>query len=354
MRMQLARSFFIAAAILLLACVAQAAPPVGVRAVQRVNSYIDNDGNRVLTPLTAVEVDANENLTVRAQVAYDVMTCASVDVISAATPKGYFEEVRQEYDAGVDVRMGTWTLSAGGVYSLENDYSSHSLSLGLSTELLQRNLTVALGYGFTDSDVGRASDTLFDRDLDSHVFTATLTQVLSPKLIMQVGYFLGALQGYQSSPYRMVSLVSGASSPESTPDERIRHAVVLGIKNALASTAFLSANYRYYLDTWGLDSHSAELAFEHQALPWFRWRVRNRIYFQSAVDFYRSQYVIPLRYMSADRELGAFFSDMSGIKLIFTPGFFETTQLSFDLKADFTWSRFEDYPKLPERSMWVT
>jgi hypothetical protein len=274
--------------------------------------------------------------------------------VSAATPKGYFEEVRQEYDGGVDLRLGTWTLSAGGVYSLENDYSSRTITLGASAELFQRNFTLAMGYGFTDSDVGRQSDPVFNRDLDSHTFSAAATQVLTPKLIVQLGYFLGVLYGYQSSPYRMVSLASGASSPEAAPVERFRHALVLRVKNALSSAVFLSADYRYYFDSWGIESHSGEVALEHQARPWFRWRIRNRIYLQNAADFYRSQYAVLLRYMSADRELGAFFSNLSGVKFTLTPGFFETTTLSFDIKADLTWSSFEDYPKLPERSMWVT
>ena len=317
------------------------------------NTFIDNDGNTIVTPHTAVQ-GAIGDVTIGAHVAVDIMTCASVDVLSAATPKGYFKEVRQEYGADASVRLGPWTVSAGAVYSRENDYSSITGTVGGSVELFQRNTTLSLGYGFTDSNIGLAGDSLFRRDLDSHTINASLTQVLHPRVVAQLSLFVGVLSGFQSSPYRMVALSDGAASPERMPRMRVRNAATARLRVATTSDTFLGLDYRFYVDDWQLMGHTAEVSFTHDATEWFSWRLRDRFYYQSASAFYRSRYDGPMKYMTTDRELSGFWSNLAGLKLIFKPPVGRHVDLSIDAKADITYQRFEDFPLLPERVMLVT
>ena len=330
--------------------------PVGVKAAVRVNTYVDNDGNQIVTPLTAVTANLGDagQVTLDAHAAVDVMTCASIDVLSAATPHGYFQEVRQEYGGDASFRLDTVTVSAGGTYSRENDYASASGSVSLAAELFKKNTTLALAYSFTDSDVGRAHDAGFDKDLDSHTVTATLTQVLSRSVAGQLSLFLGHLDGFQSSPYRRARVASGVAVPEAVPDTRLRNAVALRLKAAMAPTHFISADYRAYADTWGLTSHTAEVGYTWEALPWMSWRVHDRLYLQSGADFYASTYDEPRRFVTADRELGAFWGNLIGLKVAFEPTVSRTQRLVIDLKLDFMVQEFEDFPALPERLMWVT
>ncbi|TNF28172.1 MAG: DUF3570 domain-containing protein [Deltaproteobacteria bacterium] len=329
--------------------------PVGVEAVGRVNVYVDNDGNRIVTPLTAVTATLDEGKVILdAHGSVDIMTCASVDVLSAATPRGYFQEVRKEAGGDASVDVAGVLLSAGAVYSEENDYSSISGNFGVTKELFQKNTTVALGYSFTDSNVGRSHDPTFDEDLDSHTVTASVTQVLSRSLVGQVSYFLGYLDGFQSSPYRRVRVASGVTTPESTPGTRLRNALALRLRAALAPEHFLSGDYRAYLDDWGLVSHTAEVGYTWQATPWLSWRLRDRVYLQSGADFYAWTYDSPRRYMTADRELGSFWGNLVGLRASFEPSVGRTQKLSIDLKFDFMYQKFADFPVLPERLMYVT
>ena len=325
-----------------------------MRFAVKVNTYSDNDGNRIVTPVTSVEGDAGPHVTLHAQVLFDVMTCASVDVVSSATQKGHFKETREQYDGGLVVHWGAWSLSAATSFSRENDYRSVTGTLGLGVELFQRNTSLTLGYGFSDSDVGRASDPLFERDLDSHTVTASLTQVLSSNVVLQVGYFLGALSGYQGSPYRNVAIGGGTSAPESAPTWRLRQALVARVKASLSSSWFLGADYRFYFDTWGIDSHTAELALTHEPVRWFSWRLRDRFYLQDGADFYQEVYDTRRRYMTSDRELGPFLSNLVGLKLVFVPpDILKRVGTSIDLKFDFTWQRFSQFSRLSERLMYV-
>ncbi|MCB9736106.1 MAG: DUF3570 domain-containing protein [Deltaproteobacteria bacterium] len=329
--------------------------PAGVQAVVRVNGYTDNDHNEIITPLTAVSGQLGDEgqVTLGASVTYDIMTCASVDVVSAATPHGYFSEIRQEYQANTAVKLGLWTISGGGTYSKENDYSSISGSLGISTELFQRNTTLSLGYGFTGSSVGRANDPGFDRSLDSHTISATVTQVLSKSLVGQLTYFVGVFDGFQSSPYRLARVATGVAMPENVPNHRLRQSVVARINAALAAEHFLSLAYRLYGDDWGLLSHTAELGWTYEISRAVSFNLRDRVYLQGSTDFYSYIYDQPRTYMTNDRELGAFLGNTVGAKLSWAPDIGRTTKLALDLKFDFTYQRFDDFAALPTRLLYM-
>lgn len=350
---------FKTAMIAMLLCVAapsaQAQAEHPVRTVVKVNYYSDNDGNSVVTPLASVEGTVAKIVTLHAHAAYDIMSCASVDVVTAASPKGYFQEVRQEYEGGAAVRLKLTTLSASATYSRENDYSSVSVGLGAATELFQRNTTLTLGYGYTDSSVGRSGDPNFDKSLGSHTLTASVSQLLTKHLIAQAGWFFNYSSGFQQSPYRAVSLLDGSYTTESAPGERFRNSVVARLRGALGPRWFLAGDYRIYFDTWGMTGHTVQAMLSNTPLAWFDWRLRARFYAQSGVDFYQQTYDRLREHMTADRELGPFVGITGGLKLGFNvTSLPETVALAFDLKADVTYQRFSDYRLLPERVMVVT
>jgi hypothetical protein len=332
---------------------AQAEHPV--RTVVKVNYYTDNDGNSIVTPLANIEGTVAKIVTLHAHAAYDIMSCASVDVVTAASPKGYFQEVRQEYEAGASVRLDLTTLSASATYSRENDYSSISVGLGGATELFQRNTTLTFGYGFTNSHVGRSGDPNFDERLDSHTLTASVSQLLTKRLIAQAGWFLNYSDGFQQSPYRAVPLVDGTYTTESAPGTRVRNSAVARLRGALSPKWFLAGDYRLYFDTWGMLAHTVQAVLSQTPVAWFDWRLRARFYAQSGVDFYQDTYDRLRKHMTADRELGPFIGITGGIKLGFNvTSMPETVALAFDLKADVTYQHFSDYALLPERLMVVT
>lgn len=325
------------------------------RAVVKVNAYLDNDNNQILTPHTSVQSTVNPSLSLGAHVGVDVVSSASIDVISAATPVGSFIDIRTETGANMAYSFSDWTLNGAGRFSTEDDFRSVSGTLGISRDLAQKNTTAALSYSFTESDVGRVGDDTFNEDLDSHVVNASLTQVINQKTLAQIAVYAAVFVGFQSSPYRMVRFNNGAAAPEQVPDDRQRYAGVLRVKHALSSSSFLGADYRFYFDTWGLQSHMAEISFSQQPNKSFKWRLRNRIYRQSGADFYADTYAAPQKFMSSDREHSPFISDTLGGKIAVLAGdFWGFEDVWFDLKADLGWQHFSDFDRQPNRLMWVT
>lgn len=329
------------------------ATPLGVSGDARTNVYADNDGNRIVTPSVSAEAELGESVRIAAHGALDIMTCASVDVRTAATPHGYFQETRREAGGGVTVAHGLSKTSLSVTGSRENDYGSVSVALGWSDEFAQRNTTLTLGYSFTDSDVGRAHDPAFDRDLDSHTLSGTVTQVLSRTWIAQASLWLGVLDGFQSSVYRYVRFSNGSAGPERMPSLRVREAGAVQVRGALAQDLFVGASYRLYGDSWGLLAHSGEAQLSYLPVPSVVLRLRDRLHIQRGSPYYQSRFERPTTFMSIDRELGSFWGNLVGAKVSWQPGqAFATRQLGLDLKVDAMWQHFDDFPWLPERS-WI-
>gem|GEM_PF-585801 len=324
--------------------------PLGVTAEARTNYYADNDGNRIVTPTLNVSGAVSELVTIAGHAAVDMMTCASVDVVSAATPKGYFQENRKEYGGSVTLKREQLGVTVGAVRSVENDYASGTASFAVSDEFLKRNVTLSLAYSFTGSRVGRVYDPNFARRLDSHALTLGYVQVLSKHWVGQLSGFIGILSGFQSSVYRMVHFSNGASGPEVAPDLRIREALGAELKGALSQTWFTGASYRFYIDSWGLLAHTAEVTLTWAPRDWLSVRLRDRGYTQHGSSFYRSVYDRPMRYMTIDRELGGLRGNLVGAKIaVDLGGPARATAWQLDLKYDWMWQHFDDFPWLTDR-----
>src|SRR5262249_3049947 len=130
----------------------------------RSSIYQDSDRTFISTTVVAGSVSPRDILTFQGHYLADIITSASVDVVSSATPKP-FHETRHEGAGSVSYKDGTNTVSGGYVYSVENDYRSHTGSLSLARDFLKHQLTLGVSGGFSASDVGRAGDTTFHRNL---------------------------------------------------------------------------------------------------------------------------------------------------------------------------------------------
>src|SRR5262249_43652704 len=145
--------------------------------------------------------------------------------------------------------------SIGYTHSGENDWQSHAVELGISHDLAHKNAKLTLGLGFTKNDVGRAHDPSFEKNLDVGGAQLGLAQVLGKKTLATIAYTISHASGYQGSPYRFITTMDGFSAPESPPELRTRHAFTARILHTIGRSYVLDAQYRFYLDDWGILSH---------------------------------------------------------------------------------------------------
>jgi hypothetical protein len=311
--------------------------------------YQDSDHTRVTTLAADLSARVAEPLLVNGGYLVDIVSAASVDVVSAATPS--FSETRKEATAGALLTTENSDVSAGYRYSVENDWTSHTLSLRGVTRLAQKNTELSLTGSFSANRVGRAEDRNFERELMVYGFGAGVSQLLDPKTVVAAVYEGGYAAGFQSSPYRFVSTADRAFTfLEHDPERRLRHALALwGLRHLFESTS-LRLNYRLYLDDWGIVGHTGELRLTRDLSRALSASLRERFYRQGSAWFYQDGYDAPRRYMTRDRELSTFWDSFSGVAVrleLEDVGPF--SELGADLTADYFYYRFQNFSALPSR-----
>jgi len=268
--------------------------------------------------ILSLETTVNAKFTVdRVETDYE-----GIDALSGASQfTGNLEssvDTRQEYVAGVSHIKGNWIFNAGYLQSIEKDYESYSPSIALSRDFNQRNTTLSMGYAHNfDTVNGRFMDNKKSKNVDN--YSLALTQVLSRRSIMQLGYTLQNNEGYLSTGNRQIVLENDLIFDEFLPSNRIRQAMAIRYAHWLATRTALHFSYRYYQDDWDLSSNTFEVK-AYQTLN-KRWQLRGemRFYEQSAVEFMKASYTGTEQYLTSSSSLKAFTSRLAGLKLSYTP-----------------------------------
>jgi hypothetical protein len=327
----------------------------------RSSLYQDDDATVVSTSVVAANAAVSDAVSVDAHGLVDIISTASIDVVAAATKR--WHEVRKEAEGGLSFADGTTTLGGSYIYSTENDWSSHTLNLGLSRDLLVHDLTLGLGGSYVDNNVGRSHDKNFAKKLSVVSGNASVVWVQNPRNLWSANYTLSYLDGYQGSVYRYVrfrdaataSLGQSIAAPEGdfTPQTRARHAITLRWNHALFEDSALRSHVRFYRDDWGVTSVTGGTEYVVGVAPWeLAFFVRG--YAQRHADFYQDLYARQMRYMTADRKLSTFYDLFFGprVTLRYTDvGPF--SDLSFELKLTAFGFRFTEFAALPERNGYI-
>ncbi|MCX5743207.1 MAG: DUF3570 domain-containing protein [Proteobacteria bacterium] len=347
--MQLTRSVVVAITATIAASTAVARADTSF--VSKLQVYADSDHTTVVSPLVQASADVTSDTSVSLGYVADVVTSASVDVVSQASPIT-IHDTRHQVSSSLGHVFGPLSVRASYAYSRENDYLSHTLGLGVQTDLFDKTTTLALGYGLGLNTVGRANDRNFERGLTVNTLSASWTQIVSPRLLTQLTYELQNASGFQSSVYRFVPIRANADAApdgwvmETDPDARWRHALVLGANYAVGDTGSVQGDYRIYHDTWGITSHTLGARYFFDLTPALSVRLRNRLYTQSAASFYESSYAKVATYMTFDRELSPLWSETLGAKLAYRV----TPQLEAELKCDLFYYQYADFAPLASRT----
>jgi len=339
--------------------------------------YSDTDNVNILSPQLgisrAVDEDGGE---ASVRVVVDAISAASVDVISQATTR--FSEVRTEANLALSKRLGKLLTGVSYRASHEPDYLSHSGYLSVQRRLGSADTTMRLGYGLTYDQVGMTGTarSVFSENLTTHSADIGITQVLDKRTLARVVYTFTAQDGYMEKPYRFVSMfdsmtlananasgitINGSNvddyrlatkPPENVPDTRLRHALATRLMRYMPSLgASLRLDYQFYLDSWGMTAHVLEPAI-HKQLGRFTATVRARLYTQSAVSFWRREYVADAgmlpKWRSADRELSPLGSATGAARLEMKIGKF-----SGYVEGSTMYTKFHDFLFLDDRVAFI-
>ena len=272
------------------------------------------------------------------------------DTIVGATPSGQpaptgsdqvvlseLHDYRKAWNGEFSVQLPRVHVAAGFSRSLEYDYVSNGWSLNTLTDFNQKNTTLLVGYAGTENNIEVFFKPAWYMK-HTHDVVVGVTQLLDPRTSVTFDVTWSRATGYLSEPYKLVQkdiqIFPGVVIPETfgenRPWEREKGIGLLSINHAYPKlNGAIEGTYRFYHDTYGIDAHTAELAWYQHLGPSVVVRPDLRLYQQSAADFYHynldTTSIIPVRipdptspHYSSDARLSALQSVDYGIKVVWT------------------------------------
>jgi hypothetical protein len=303
--------------------------------------YYDETGDRMKIETHSVyfEQKLSDAVVAKGELVYDG--------ISGATPNGILyngqaaiqkiePDLRRAANLELDWKLGNQTLTPGFAWSKEHDYLSYGISLNDAIEFNDKNTILKLGASHNFDSV-RHADKKTWTGKDSTEFLIGVSQLLSPKDILEVAFTFGNDSGYLSDPYRFTdfqvvlspsfSFDTGLPSGERRPSHRNKEILFTSLTHHFDSLdASLEGSYRFYNDSYGVVANTV-------GLTWHQWLGKHfivepmfRAYEQSAASFYSTAIPITLpqfstysssgypNYNSSDYRLSNFYSLDCGLQ----------------------------------------
>ena len=186
-------------------------------------------------------------------------------------------------------------------HSDEDDYDATALSFDASWNSADNSRTWSSSFSSSHDKVqptqGVIPVFIESNELDTQSAYFGVSQILSKTAVARIGLNYTYSEGYLSDPYKLM---------DARPNTHERLALSLGYRRFLIDfDASLQADYRYYADSWGTDSHALELGWaqnlSHGLLtPYLRY------YTQRQADFFDVIADISKTYHADDYRLSSY------------------------------------------------
>ena len=249
----------------------------------------DGGGVAIDGPSILVRKKVGKSLSVVGNYYVDMVSSASIDVITTASP---YTEERKQWSLGVDYLRANTIMRVNYTSSEESDYDAETIAFSVSQDMFGDLTTLTLGYALGDDLVRRSDDVSFERQLDRQIYSIGLTQILTKNLISTLNFETVTDEGFLNNPYRSVRYFDAGSAlgysyePELYPNTRTSNAVGMRARYFLPYRAAIEGEYRFFIDTWDIEGHTASLTYIH---PWgdFTFTGKFRYHNQTGAHFYR-------------------------------------------------------------------
>ena len=238
------------------------------------------------------------------------------------------------YQAGISYSAETDYKSIGSNYSyiqdINNKLTTLTLGLGISYDAVNphggfhdsfTSIFSSTPQTITSASGGtRGEDGFFPGKIKTTVdMIVGLTHVLNRYSLLNFNYGISQSEGYQTDPYKIISVVDGAGLPidyvwENRPETRFKQTLKATMVSAIGDDA-LHIDYRHYVDDWGVTADTYDIKYNMRVnekfyiIPHFRYSQ------QTQADFFvagLSQGQNSPQFASADYRLGNMTSTTIG------------------------------------------
>jgi len=223
---------------------------------------------------------------------------------------------RVAFDIGVGQKIGSWKITPRVGFSTEFDYRSFNGGIRVEKNLLEDNLTLALGYQiFADRALPFDATTqkfLKWQSKTTQSIDASITQILSPSDLILAGYNFTVQSGFLEGTQNTVN-VGGTRINEILPGTRDRNAAIFRYVHGWNDWLSTHVDYRFYFDNWGILANTLEpsmyFAFhEDDGLV----KLYYRFHQQTASKYYADAFPRRETFMTSDSDLNKFLANEAG------------------------------------------
>jgi hypothetical protein len=360
-----------------LRCLPGASKPLVVRAALEASGYMDTFSVWVFNPAVRANVTSpTHGWNVGASYQVDMITAASPDFVSTASPRG--KDTRHAASVNGGYKPGAFGFDAQAAFSTEADYVSRSAGLGLLGDLVEKQVTPRLGYSYSNDTISRGGTptSVFANTLETHEVTASVSIVTSPTTVLLVGVTAAHERGDPSKPYRLipmfaqgVSVPAGASTDEvnakrlpvrpyeQLPLARDRWALGARLAHRFGQTSTLRLEERLYADTWENRATTTDVRFLQDVGDRFTFGPHARFNLQTGATFFQRVYhaettpvvIVPV-FRTTDRELGPLWAVTGGASVWWKLGDpHASPAFTLYFSGDALWSHYTDSLYVTER-----
>jgi Protein of unknown function (DUF3570) len=345
------------------------------RASFEIAGYDDSDHVTVVTPSIALAIDNVSGASLHATYLVDVVSAASVDIVSTASQR--WREVREAGSVSAGYKPRDFGVTVGGSVSSEPDYLSYGAYALVTKDFNEKNLSLFFGYGFSHDTIGRCGVygtctefSVFSRELQRGSFNGGVDFVINTASLASIVADVVIENGDQSKPYRYVPMFSpdvasrvpkGASidlvNATKLPERPLEQLPLLRERFALTAryahrfdASTLRLEERGYRDSWGLLASSSDARWIFDLGKRFALWPHARFHVQTPVSFWQLAYAsapapawdLPA-YRTGDRELGPLWTVQGGFGIkLYLGGELNPAQWALQLTGDGMYTAFLD------------
>ncbi|MGB5738868.1 MAG: DUF3570 domain-containing protein [Woeseia sp.] len=278
----------------------------------------DGGGVTIDGPSLLMRKKVGKSVSVVGNYYVDMVSSASIDVVTTASP---YTEERKQWSLGMDYLRGDTTMSVGYTNSVESDFDAKTWSLSVSQAMFGDLTTLTLSYALGNDEVGRSDDDNFTRDNTRQHYGIALSQILTRNLITTLNFETITDEGFLNNPYRSVRYADATSGtgysyePELYPATRSSNAVGIRARYFLPYRAAIQGEYRFFTDTWKIESNTLALEYMHPLGPW-TLSARYRWYDQTGASFYSDLFprAEATNFRARDKELSPLTSTLLSVE----------------------------------------
>jgi hypothetical protein len=174
--------------------------------------------------------------------------------------------------------------------------------------------TEALTYVNGQLSGGNSKTVIPSKARDTYTASFAFAQVINQRMQGSVALDLVYQSGYLGLPFHRVFLNTGKDTIENLPSQRFKVPIGLRLNYFLGDNVIIRTYYRFYADTWGMISHTANIEIPIKLSAFCSIAPFYRYYVQSAVNYFApyEKHTVTDKYYTSNYALAGFTSQTFG------------------------------------------